>query len=254
MMADRDAQDADGTYTSLVQSGYDEEVASIVRDQLRVRQLETYATEIEQLLKAKASLVAAKAGELFSVLSGWVGLRHVFPTSQRIEHRGTADSVDLAVTVPRSERGNQVQFVWKTHNLHVVDTLPEGFALGSLNMGRRDEKNVETQIPILAMLIRPAGADGRKLFSGERGSNEAGGSAELEVTFRVNRSWIEEKSTASDSELDSAFGSAYAFLDFLSDHAENPVYARMMTLISGVNEILSNYLDSKKRFIERLEL
>jgi hypothetical protein len=240
---------ADDAYESLKDSGFDEDVASIVRDQLRVKQLEQYADEIQDLLQAKSELIRAKAAELFRVLEDSSGLNHTLPTSVRITHREITDTIDLAVNVSRTDRGSNVRFVWKTHNIHVIDTIPEGFSLGDLNVGKRREHTVETQIPILAMEIRPPVSERRTLFSGD---SEGGG--ELEVGFRLNRSWVEEKSTASDAQLDSAFGSPREFLDFLSDHAHNPVYAVLMRLIAEVSEVLSQYLDAKRRFIQGLEI
>ncbi len=241
--------DADKTYDDLVERGFDNEVASIVRDQLRVKQLETYSSEIQQLLEAKAQLVCTKARELFGVLGQMTGLDHRFPTQIEIDHNGIRDKIDLVITVSSSDRGRNVRFVWKTHNIHVIDTLPEGFSLGDLNIGKRREHTVETQIPILAMNICPPVNEKRSFFSETK--EEPGG---VEITFRLNRSWIEEKSSASDAQFDSIFESPARFLDFLSDNAHNPVYSLLMRLISGVSEILSGYLSEKRRFIEGLEL
>jgi hypothetical protein len=241
--------DADQTYDDLVERGFDNEVAGIVRDQLRVKQLETYSSEIQQLLEAKAQLVRTKAEELFRVLGQMAGLDHRFPTQIEIDHNGIRDKIDLVITVSSSDRGQNVRFVWKTHNLHVIDTLPEGFSLGDLNIGKRREHTVETQIPILAMNICPPASEKRGFFSEAEG--ELG---EIEITFRLNRSWIEEKSSASDAQFDSIFESPVRFLDFLSDNAHNPVYSLLMRLISGVSEILSGYLSEKRRFIEGLDL
>jgi hypothetical protein len=243
------SSDADETYDALVEGGYDEDVASIVRDQLRVKQLESYTTEIEELLEAKSELVRAKAAELFRVLAGSSGLNHVLPTSTRVEHRGTNDTLDLAVSVASTDRGEHVRFVWKTHNIHVIETIPEGFSLGDLNIGKRREHTVETQIPVLAMSIRAKASGRRTLFSAP-GDADGG----IEIRFRLNRSWIEQKSSASDAAFDSDFATALEFLDFLSDHAHNPVYALVMTLIGDVSEVLSRYLDEKRRFIAGLEL
>lgn len=243
------SSDADETYDSLIESGYDEDVATIVRDQLRVKQLESYATEIQELLRAKSQLVQAKAAELFRVLAGSSGLNHVLPTATRIEHRDLTDTVDLSVSVASTDRGAHVRFVWKTHNIHVIETIPEGFSLGDLNVGKRREHTVETQIPVLAMSIRPSASDRRTLFAGTDD-----GVPELDVGFRLNRSWIEEKSSASDAQFDSDFATPLEFLDFLSDHAHNPVYAMLMQLIGRVSEVLSEYLDEKRRFIEGLDL
>ncbi|MFW5688165.1 MAG: hypothetical protein ACOC1U_01230 [Spirochaetota bacterium] len=240
---------ADDAYDSLRERGFDDEVAAIVRDQLRVKQLESYASEIQELLEAKSRLIRAKAEELFRVLEEFVGLNHTLPTSVEIEHRDVHDTVDLSVTISRSDRGSHVRFVWKTHNIHVIDVIPEGFSLGDLNVGKRREHRLETQIPILAMSLRP-GASGRTtLFSGGQGGGEG-----LDVSFRLNRSWIEGKSSASDAQFDSSFPDARTFLDFLSDHAHNPVYAVLMKLIGEVSEVLSSYLDEKRRFIEGLDL
>lgn len=241
--------DAENTYEALIEGGYDPDVATIVRDQLRVKQLEAYTSEIHELLEAKSHLVQAKASELFRVLAGSSGLNHVLPTATRIEHRDIIDTLDLAVTVSRSDRGDHVRFVWKTHNIHLIETIPEGFSLGDLNVGKRREHTVETQIPVLAMSIRPAASERRTLFSGP-----GGGEGSLEVRFRLNRSWIEQKSSASDAQFDSDFASPLEFLDFLSDHAHTPVYASVMTLIGDVSEVLSGYLDEKRRFIEGLDL
>ena len=166
-----------------------------------------------------------------------------------MNHRKISDTIDLSVSVSRSDRGSQVRFVWKTHNLHVIDTLPEGFSLGNLNVGKRREHTVETQIPILEMGIKPPASERRTLFSG--GEEEGG---ELEVSFRVNRSWIEKRPSPSDAQLDSTFASPLEFLDFLSDHAHNDVYALLMRLIGDVSEVLSGYLESKRQFIQGLEL
>ena len=243
------SSDADETYDALIEGGYDEDVATIVRDQLRVKQLESYATEIQELLEAKSQLVRAKASELFRVLAGSSGLNHVLPTAAAIEHRGVSDTLDLAVSVSSTDRGDHVRFVWKTHNIHVIETLPEGFSLGDLNVGKRREHTVETQIPVLAMSIRPAASGRRTLFSGAEPNDD-----ELEVRFRLNRSWIEQKSSSSDAQFDSDFASPREFLDFLSDHAHNSVYAVVMTLIGDVSEVLSRYLDEKRRFIAGLDL
>lgn len=243
------SSDADETYDSLIEGGYDEDVATIVRDQLRVKQLETYAAEIQELLRAKSQLVRAKATELFRVLAESSGLNHVLPTATRIEHRDLNDTVDLAVSVSSTDRGAHLRFVWKTHHIHVIETIPEGFSLGDLNVGKRREHTVETQIPILAMSIRPSASERRTLFSG---SDD--GAPELDVRFRLNRSWIEEESSASDAQLDSDFASPLEFLDFLSDHAHNPVYAMLMDLIGRVSEVLSDYLEEKRRFIQGLDL
>ncbi|MFW6213549.1 MAG: cupredoxin domain-containing protein, partial [Spirochaetota bacterium] len=185
--------DADQTFDDLVERGFDNEVASIVRDQLRVKQLETYSTEIQQLLEVKARLVQAKAEELFRVLGQMAGLDHRFPTKIEIEHNGISDRIDLSIAVSSSDRGQNVRFVWKTHNLHVIDTVPEGFSLGDLNIGKRREHTVETQIPILAMNISPPVNEKRGFFF-DAEENPSG----VKVTFRLNRSWIEEKSSASD--------------------------------------------------------
>ncbi|MFP4115137.1 MAG: cupredoxin domain-containing protein [Spirochaetota bacterium] len=246
---DPGSRDADQAYDSLIKSGYDDDVASIVRDQLRVKQLESYAEEIRELLAAKSELVRAKAGELYRVLAESVGLNHTLPTSSRVQHRNLNDTVDLSVAVSRSDRGSHVRFVWKTHNIHVIDTIPEGFALGDLNIGKRREHTVETQIPILAMTIS-AGPDDRKTLFSTAGDDPGG----LEVTFNLNRSWIEERSTASDAQFDSAFGSPLDFLDFLSDNAHNPVYAMLMHLIAETSEVLSRYLDRKRSFIQNMDL
>lgn len=252
-MAERDA---DRTYESLIEGGFDREVASIVRDQLRVKELESYAAEIRDLLDAKSALVDAKAAELFAVLEDASGLSHTLPTSIAIEHRGVADTIDLSVAVTRSERGTSVSFVWKTHNIHLIETIPEGFSLGSLNVGKRREQQVETQIPMLAMSIRPAHSERRTLFSsGTAASDERPDNRpRLDVTFRLNRSWIEQKSTSSDAQLDSSFPDSREFLDFLSDHAHHRVYAMLTSLIAGLSEVLSSYLEEKRRFIHSLDL
>lgn len=244
-----DRFEADRAYDSLVESGYDPEVASIVRDQLRVKQLESYTTEIQELLDAKSELVQAKATELFRVLSESSGLNHSLPTSTTIDHRGITDSIDLAVSVSRSERGSLVLFVWKTHNIHLTETIPEGFSLGDLNVGKRRETSVESQLPILAMQIRPPAEERRGLFSADSDSPQR-----LEVSFRLNRSWIEGKTTASDAQFDSAFETSRAFLDFLSDHAHNEIYALLTRLIGELSEVISSYLEEKRRFIEGLEV
>jgi hypothetical protein len=241
--------DADEAYDSLIESGYDDDVASIVRDQLRVKQLESYAVEIRELLEAKSQLIRAKADELFRVLADSSGLNHTLPTPTKLTHRGIADSVDLSVSVSSSDRGSHVRLVWKTHNIHVIDTIPEGFTLGDLNIGKRREHTVETQIPVLAMMIQPSASDRRTLFSGSEVARN-----EPEVTFLLNRSWIEERSTASDAQFDSSFATPLEFLDFLSDNAHNPVYAMLMQLIAEVSEVLSRYLEEKRRFIQGLEL
>lgn len=239
----------EAAYRSLRESGFDDDVARIVRDQLRVKELESYASEIQALLRAKSELVQAKATELFGVLAESSGLNHTLPTSVKVEHRDISDTIDLAVSVSRSDQGRHVRFVWKTHNIHVIDTIPEGFSLGNLNVGKRREHTVETQIPILEMDIRPPPSERKTLFSPGDDSE-----ARLNVTFRVNRSWIEERPSSSDAQLDSTFPSPLAFLDFLSDHAHNTVYALLMHLISDVSEVLSGYLETKRRFIQGLEL
>lgn len=244
-----DRFEADQAYDSLVESGYDSEVASIVRDQLRVKQLQSYTTEIQELLDAKSELVQAKATELFRVLSESSGLNHTLPTSTTIDHHGIKDSIDLAVSVSHSERGNLVLFVWKTHNIHLTETIPEGFSLGNLNVGKRKETSVESQLPILAMQIRPPAEERRGLFS-----NDSDSPRRLEVSFRLNRSWIEGKTAASDAQFDSAFTTPRGFLDFLSDHAHNEVYALLSKLIGEVSEVISTYLETKRRFIEGLEV
>ncbi|TVQ23084.1 MAG: hypothetical protein EA382_10785 [Spirochaetaceae bacterium] len=243
------SSDADDAYDALVEGGYDEDVATIVRDQLRVKELESYATEIRELLEVKSRLVHAKAAELFRVLAGSSGLNHVLPTSTPIEHRGISDTLDLAVNVSSTDRGDHVRFIWKTHNIYAIETIPEGFSLGDLNVGKRREHAVETQIPVLEMSIRTATSGRRTLFSGPAESDGA-----TEVRFRLNRSWIEHRSSSSDAALDSDFASALEFIDFLSDHANNPVYALVMTLIGDVSEVLSRYLDEKRRFIAGLVL
>ncbi len=245
----RETTNADQAYESLKDSGFDEDVASIVRDQLRVKQLEQYAEEIQELLGVKAQLVQAKAAELFRVLEDSTGLNHTLPTSVQITHRDVNDTIDLTVNVSQTDRGSHVRFVWKTHNIHVIDTIPEGFSLGELNIGKRREHTVETQVPILAMEIRPPVSERRTFFSGD--SDDRG---ELSLSFRLNRSWVEEKSTASDAQFDSTFEAPREFLDFLSDHGHNPVYAILMRLIAEVSEVLSQYLDAKRRFIQGLEI
>ena len=243
------SSDADDAYDALVQGGYDADVATIVRDQLRVKELESYATEIQELLEAKSRLVRAKATELFRVLAGSTGLNHVLPTATPIEHRGISDTLDLVVNVSSTDRGDNVRFTWKTHNIYVIETIPEGFSLGDLNVGKRREHTVETQIPVLEMSIRTAASGRRTLFSGPAESDD-----ETDVRFRLNRSWIEHRPSSSDAALDSDFASVIDFLDFLSDHANNPVYAVVMTLIGDVSEVLSRYLDEKRRFIAGLDL
>lgn len=247
-------QDADRTYESLIEGGFDQEVASIVRDQLRVKELESYATEIRELLDAKSALVNAKAAELFAVLEDASGLSHTLPTSISIQHRGVSDTIDLSVAVTRSERGTSVSFVWKTHNIHLIETIPEGFSLGSLNVGKRREQQVETQIPVLAMSIRPARSERRTLFSSGNDPSGRDGARQLDVTFRLNRSWIEQKSSSSDAQLDSTFPDSRDFLDFLSDHSHHEIYAMLTRLIAGLSEVLSSYLEEKRRFITGLEL
>jgi len=195
-----DRFEADQAYDSLIESGYDTEIASIIRDQLRVKQLQSYATQIQELLDAESELVHSKAAELFRVLSESSGLNHTLPTSTTIDHRGIKDSIDFAVSVSRSERGSLVLFVWKTHYIHLTETIPEGFSLGNLNVGKRKETSAESQLPVLAMQIRPPAEERRGLFSADSDSP-----GRLEVSFRLNRSWIEGKTTASDAQFDSAF-------------------------------------------------
>jgi hypothetical protein len=213
-----------------------------------VRELEASSDEIREKLRLKAEIFRAKADELFDVLSPMTGLAHTIPTGVEIKQGGETDSVDLDLTVTRTEGRTRVQFLWKTHNIHEIGRIPGGFALGSLNMTRAEARMVESQLPLLSIIVThddPGGS--RRIF------DEGEQRPESTIEFRINRSWLEKKAIASDGELDSSYSDIYRFLDFISDQGANPRYAMVLQLIAGINEHIADYLEQKRDIIEKMD-
>ena len=73
----------------------------------------------------------------------------------------------------------------------------------------------------------------------------------VEITYRLNRSWIENKPTASDAELDSTYRNSYEFIDF-SDHGDISLYKLTATLLVNVEKYISEYLRNKKEILDRM--
>lgn len=74
-----------------------------------------------------------------------------------------------------------------------------------------------------------------------------------EITYRLNRSWIENKPTASDVELDSNYRNSLEFIAFISDHGDITLYKLVTTLLLNIEKYISDYLRNKKEILDLIK-
>lgn len=234
----------DDVFRSLLKSGFDESVASNIYGYLQLINLETERSFIQEQMEIRGRQLTVRLEQLFDILSEIPGLNHTIPTKEIISGNGINDNIDLSVKVVSTDKREHVSFLWKSHNIHEISNIPHGFVLGDLNTASITNVNNEIQIPILGVEISKLKTQ-KKLFSVSSDSS-------TEITYRLNRSWIENKSTASDAELDSNYRNSLEFIDFISDHGDISLYKLVTTLLLNIEKYISDYLGNKREILDRM--
>lgn len=232
----------------LINSGVSEDIADFVGDQLRFSQLEEETMNLQQKLLQKSINLEQRLISLFKVLSVFPGLNHTIPTTYKIHRGDIDDNLDLTIKILRSEQTSHVLFLWKTHNIHKYPTQLKSFHLGDLNIEKRDFEFTETQIPLFsAMISMKQAAESHSLFKKDHNDQKS-----EQYEFKINRSWIENKRIGSDAVLDSSFNDTFSFLNFISDNSSYSEYKLVITLLAGVSEQISFYLDKKNDLLDMM--